>query len=1490
MTLKTHLTRPHENCLSPNMKTATRITKILTAITALPLFLLAAPSVQAQSPTTTTLSPTGTNTSPYGTSVTLTATVSSAWSGDSVVFSTNEVPIATNTIISSLETSLTISNLQVGTYSITATYLGDTNPIDPFDPSTSAPSTEVITPLSVTIVSGLSVDSVFYGTLSGLDAATLTSNNVVLAGVLDQDLANVYLVTNGYSSLFTDTNANPAVPVTVSGLTLAGSAATNYSLVEPSLTGDIEPAVLSYVATAANQPFGSPNSNFTGTVTGFEYSDTQSNATIGTLAFASTTTSASPVGSYPILGSGLSASNYIFSQAGANATALTITAGTVTIVSGLTADDKVYDGTNTATLSVTNAVVFAGLAPADVGSVTLNTNGYLATFATNSATTNIAVTVSGLTLAGVDATNYILTQPEFVAAITPAPVTVTSGLTVAPVEYGTLSGVDEATLTSNNVVLAGVVAQDVGNVFLETNGYTAVFTDINANAAVPVTVSGMTLGGSVATNYSLTEPTLSGEIDPATLTYLATPASQPYGTPNTNFTGTVTGFAYSDTESNATLGTLAFASATTAASAPGAYPIIGSGLSASNYVFAQAAGNATALTITAGTVTIVSGLTADDKVYDGTNTATLSVTNAVVFAGLAPADVGSVTLNTNGYLATFATNSATTNIAVTVSGLTLAGVDATNYILTQPEFAAAITPAPVTVTSGLTVASVEYGTLSGVDEATLTSNNVVLAGVVAQDVGNVFLETNGYTAVFTDINANAAVPVTVSGMALGGSVATNYSLTEPTLSGEIDPATLTYVATPASQPYGAPNTNFTGTVTGFAYSDTESNATLGTLAFASATTSASAPGAYPIIGSGLSASNYVFAQAAGNATALTITAGTVTIVSGLTADDKVYDGTNTATLSVTNTVVFAGLAPADVGSITLNTNGYLATFASTNATTNIAVTVSGLTLAGVDATNYILTQPEFVAAITPAPVMVTSGLAVAPVEYGTLSGVDEATLTSNNVVLAGVVAQDVGNVFLETNGYIALFTDINANAAVPVTVSGMTLGGSVATNYSLTEPTLSGEIDPATLTYVATPASQPYGAPNTNFTGTVTGFAYSDTESNATLGTLAFASATTSASAPGAYPIIGSGLSASNYVFTQAGANATALTITAGTVTIVSGLTADAKVYDGTNTATLSVTNTVVFAGLAPADVGSITLNTNGYLATFASTNATTNIAVTVSGLTLAGVDSTNYILTQPEFAAAITPAPVTITSGLTVAPVEYGTLSGLDAATLSSNNVVLAGVVAANIGFVYLDTNGYTAVFTDTNVNPAVPVTVSGLSLAGSEATNYSLTLPSLTGAIEPATLTYVATPASQPYGTPNTNFTGTVTGFEYSDTQSSATLGTLAFTSTTTAASPPGTYAIDGMGLTASNYVFQQATSNATALTITVSTIPVNLSFTLGTNQFTLTWPADHLGWKLQTNSIDLSNPSDWFDYPGSTTTTNETITLDPTQTSVYFRIVDQ
>jgi len=104
--------------------------------------------------------------------------------------------------------------------------------------------------------------------------------------------------------------------------------------------------------------------------------------------------------------------------------------------------------------------------------------------------------------------------------------------------------------------------------------------------------------------------------------------------------------------------------------------------------------------------------------------------------------------------------------------------------------------------------------------------------------------------------------------------------------------------------------------------------------------------------SGIAAEDYLLPQPTG--LSANITPASVTIASGITINNKVYDGTTSATLT-TNDVLLSGVFTNDT--VSLDTNGYAATFASAGVGNGIAVTVTGLTLSGAGASNYTLTQP-----------------------------------------------------------------------------------------------------------------------------------------------------------------------------------------------------------------------------------------------------------------------------------------------------------------------------------------------------------------------------------------------------------------------------------------------------------------------------------------------------------------------------------------------------
>jgi large repetitive protein len=93
----------------------------------------------------------------------------------------------------------------------------------------------------------------------------------------------------------------------------------------------------------------------------------------------------------------------------------------------------------------------------------------------------------------------------------------------------------------------------------------------------------------------------------------------------------------------------------------------------------------------------------------------------------------------------------------------------------------------------------------------------------------------------------------------------------------------------------------------------------------------------------------------------------------------------------------------------------------------------------------------------------------------------------------------------------------------------------------------------------------------------------------------------------------------------------------------------------------------------------------------------------------------------------------------------------------------------------------------------------------------------------INKATLVYTANPVSKLYGDVIPALGGMVSGFKYADNLTNATTGSAVYSTTATALSPVGVYAINGSGLSAPNYNFTQAGANTSALSIGVKAINV-------------------------------------------------------------------
>ena len=522
-------------------------------------------------------------------------------------------------------------------------------------------------------------------------------------------------------------------------------------------------------------------------------------------------------------------------------------------------------------------------------------------------------------------------------------------------------------------------------------------------------------------------------------------------------------------------------------------------------------------------VLTVTGIAANNKVYDGTTNATLILSNAVL-VGVLNGDA--VTLDTTNALGAFVDENAGTNKLVTVSGLALLGADAGNYTLTQPTIDADITPASLTVT-GITASDKAY---DGTTTAILNTNSVTLNGVISGDA--VALNTAGAAGAFTDPNVGTNKTVSVSGLTLSGAAAGNYNLTPLSLTASITPADPTVTAWPTASAITYGQTLAASTLSG------GSATPPGSFAF-------TAPSSVPTSGTAPQSVTYtptdtVDYRTASGSVSVTVNPKALS-VAGITANSKTYDGTTNATLVLSNAVL-VGVLNGDA--VTLDTTNAVGAFMDKDAGTNKLVTVSGLALLGADAGNYTLTQPTTSADITPASLTVT-GITANSRAY---DGTTNATLVVSNAALVGVLNGDA--VTLDTTNAVGAFVDKRAGTGKQVTVSGLTLLGADAGNYTLTPPSTNADITPASLT--------------------------------------------------------------------------------------VAGITANSKVYDGSTNATLIVSNAVLVGVISGDDV---TLNTPGATGSFIDPNAATNKTVLVSGLILSGSDAGNYNLAQPTLTATITPA-----------------------------------------------------------------------------------------------------------------------------------------------------------------------------------------------------------------------------------------------------------
>ncbi|HVG84376.1 MAG TPA: YDG domain-containing protein, partial [Vicinamibacterales bacterium] len=710
-----------------------------------------------------------------------------------------------------------------------------------------------------------------------------------------------------------------------------------------------------------------------------------------------------------------------------------------TLAPAITVDDKPYDGTTAATILTRTLTSTLSL---DGHGVSLT--GGVATFADADAGVGKSVTATGLSLTGVDAARFVLssTTATTTADITPVAATVSvegysgaydgaqhgasgtatgvggvdlsAGLDLGPqftdVPGGTITWsfshpnyVPESG-TVNIDISPATAAIDVGSYSIEydgeAHGLSGTATgvsgaDLNSfltfGAAVTDVPGGpITWAFDAGANYVTANGSATVTITPATATIAVADYSVEYNSQPHGLSGSATGVGGADLAGFLTFGT-------PVTDVPGG-SIAWTFNAGANYVTAN--GSAT-VTITPATATInVAGY---NGVYDtaahgaslvaATGVGGVNLANSVTIGSQTFTDVPGGTVpwsftNTN-YVSQSGTvdvviSPATANINVpaysveydsqphALSG-TATGVGGVN-LASSLTFGAPVTDVPGGSIDWSFDAGANYATATGSTTVTITArpltvtatgvnrsyNGTTNASVTLTDdrlAGDVFTVSYG-SASFATKHVGNGKPIAVNGIAISGPDAGNYAAnTTATASAEISAAGLTIAAVTDSRVYdgtvasaGVPTVGalFSGdTVTGVA--QTFDNRHVGTGKTLSVTSYT--------VNDGNNGHNYMVALLADHLGVITQRALSV---SGVTANNKPFDGNTSATLNLGAAALVGVIAP---DAVTLNTAGATGTFAS-SAVGTWTVAVSGLTLGGTNAGNYSLTQPATTASIT----------------------------------------------------------------------------------------------------------------------------------------------------------------------------------------------------------------------------------------------------------------------------------------------------------------------------------------------------------------------------------------------------------------------------------------------------------------------------------------------------------------------------------------------
>ena len=1103
----------------------------------------------------------------------------------------------------------------------------------------------------VLVVTAAGINKTYDGTAT---AAVALSDNRVSGDVL---------ATSYSAASFGNKNVGTAKPVSVSGISIAGAAAGNYSAnATASTSANITPATLTITAPSISRAYGDANpATFPGTYAGQQPGETF--VVGGTAAATATSPISSASASYSIVptATGATMGNYtVVPVAGV----LTITARPITV----TADSKTktYGGPDPALTYLSSSLIGA-----DAFSGSLSRTG------TNDAGT-YSIVQNTLSAGG----NYAIT---FVGA----DFTISKGTPVVTANSVSFDYTGTQHPGSGSVAGTDLTNPAVTLSYVGTNG-----APTPATGTAPVAAGTYTATATFAetANYHTASGSATLTINKIPLTITADNKSKTYdGSAYSGFTYTATGFVPNES-SSVISGSIAYggpgATAVAASATPYALTPIVTGLTATNYSFSPVDGT---LTITPAGVTVTA--TGGSFVYDanphaGTATAqgangenltaaltlnyvgtttggvsynatgaptqagayTVTATYAATANFLGASDSKALTIGKANQAITWAAPASAITYGTALSAAQLNAATSGDGALTYaPALGAVLDPGTLQLT--VTAAETNNYNLASehvaliVDKKTLTPQVTAasrdydgttsaavapqpLTGVVGSDVVLLLVNADPAKNTFDTESVGNGKTVTAADLSLGGANSGKYllSATSATALANITRRALTVTATPGQRKvYGSADP------AAFVYS-----VTAGSLASGDALDgllsrdAGTSVGAYPILPGTLTikkgaadvASNYDFALATGATFAitqlgLTISAAAKSKVYGDPDPGLTYALTNTATgasAGLVGTDVFAGTLSRPTGATSENVGAHA-----------IASSLSA-------GTNYNLSYVAEDLTITARPLTVTATPGQGK-EYGSA---ELAALTyfisSGSLAFSDAFAGSL---------HRASGEDVNAYPVDKGTLTIGNAGTNVAGNYTFT--LASGAvftISAKSLVVTAAPAAKTYGTANPGFTVGYSGFIGGESPANLG-GALAFTTSATTTSAVGTYAVTPGGLTATNYAIRFIGG---LLTVTQATPTVTATggtFTYTGNAWAGSGSAT---------GVLDPADALPVTLSYEQGATTSGPTVYSAlgaGLVPTDAGtyrLTVAVAASTNYVGWSTTAAIVINKAPATLT------------------------------------------------------------------------------------------------------------------------------------------------------------------------------------------------------------------------------------------------------